>query len=54
MAFSKKKQGFADYMLGLRDVDSSSNKVYFSLDEITIEHLKKENGGVDFTHKEEF
>ena len=49
MAFSKKKQGFADYMLGLRDIDSGDHKVYFTLDEAMIEHLKSTEKHTDFS-----
>lgn len=34
MAFSKKKQTFHDYMLGIEEVDTSNSKIYFSLSEI--------------------
>jgi hypothetical protein len=48
MAFSKKKQGFPDYMLGIEEVDTSRNKIYKSLDEITLESLNKRKQPVDF------
>lgn len=34
MAFSKKKQTFHDYMLGIEEVDVESSKIYYSKDEI--------------------
>lgn len=34
MAFSKKKQNFHDYMLGIEEVDISSDQIYKSMDEI--------------------
>lgn len=48
MAFSKKKQGFPDYMLGLQEVDSSEDKIYFSEDEIIKEQVRHGSGHVDF------
>ena len=52
MTFSKNKQGFADYMLGLREIDTSNQKAYFSLDEAMIEHLKSIEKHTDFTLRE--
>lgn len=34
MAFSKKKQTFHDYMLGIEEVDTQNSKIYFSLNEV--------------------
>lgn len=48
MAFSKNKQGFPDYMLGIQEVDTSRNKIYKSLEEITLESLNKRKEPVDF------
>lgn len=48
MAFSKKKQGFPDYMLGIQEVDTSKNKIYKSFEEITLDSLKKTKEPVDF------
>lgn len=48
MAFSKKKQGFPDYMLGIQEVDASRTKIYKSLEEISLESLSKTKEPVDF------
>lgn len=48
MAFSKKRQGFPDYMLGCREIDASSNKVYFSLEEINLNNINPHHKPVDF------
>lgn len=48
MAFSKKKQGFPDYMLSCREVDTSSNKIYYSLEEINLSNINPHHKPVDF------
>lgn len=48
MAFSKKKQGLPDYMLGLREIDCSKSKLYFSKAEIMLEGVGGEKKPVDF------
>lgn len=48
MAFSKKKQGFPDFMLNLQEIDTSTNNIYFDFDEISINNLKHEHKPVDF------
>lgn len=48
MAFSKNKQGFPDYMLGIQEVDTSNNKIYKSLEEISLEQVTKTKKPVDF------
>lgn len=48
MAFSKKKQGFPDYMLGIQEVDTSRNKIYKSFEEITLDSINKAKNPVDF------
>jgi len=53
MFFSKKKQGFADYMLGLREVDTSTNKIYYSLEEINLTRINQHNKPVDFKPEKE-
>lgn len=53
MAFSKKKQGFADYMLGLRDIDTTEAKVFFNLDEAMISELKANKKPIDFKARED-
>ena len=48
MAFSKQKQSFPDYMLGIYEVNTSENKVYFSKEEIISEYLNKDNSAEEF------
>lgn len=48
MAFSKNRQSFPDYMLGIREVDSGDQKVYFSFEEIRLEQAKKTGKSPDF------
>ncbi|MCH3909751.1 MAG: RDD family protein [Bacilli bacterium] len=52
MAFSKKKQDFADYMLSINEIDLNFGKIYYSYDEVELESLKKENTHVDFKMEE--
>lgn len=49
MLVTKNKQGFPDYMLGLREVDCTSDKVYLSFDEITMDAIKKNKKAPEFT-----
>ncbi len=53
MAFSKHKQGFPDYMLGLREVDTSEHKIFFDYDEITLDELKHSKTPVNFKIRDE-
>lgn len=53
MFFSKKKQGFADYMLGLREVDTSTNRIYYSLEEINLSNIDPHHKPVDFRPEKE-
>lgn len=46
MAFSK--QSFPDYMLGIYEVNTSEDKVYFSKEEIISEYLNKDNSAEEF------
>lgn len=48
MAFSKNKQGFPDYLLGLYEVDLAQNKIYRSYEEISVEGIVGEKKPVDF------
>ena len=48
MAFSKKKQGFPDYMLGLFEVDLSHDKLYRSYEEISVDGIDGDKKPVDF------
>lgn len=49
MVFSKKKQGFPDYMLDLQEVDTSKAKIYNSLEEVTVDQITPHRKPVDFT-----
>ena len=49
MVFSKKKQGFPDYMLGLDEVDTSKNKIYNSMIEITMDEITPHKKAIDFS-----
>jgi hypothetical protein len=49
MVFSKKKQGFPDYMLNLQEIDTSKTKIYNSLDEAKIDQITPHKKGIDFT-----
>ena len=44
MAFTKKKQTFHDYLLGIEEVDTANSKIYYSLQEISMP-----SGNDDFT-----
>lgn len=48
MAFSKQKQSFPDYMLGIYEVNTSEDKVYYSKEEIISEYLNKDNSAEEF------
>ena len=48
MAFSKRKQGFPDYILGLIEVDVSYQKLYFSFDEIIVTGAGEPHKAIDF------
>lgn len=40
MAFSKKKQPFSSYMLGLTEIDMDEAKIYFDMYEVRLDHIK--------------
>ena len=42
MVFSKKKQSFHDYMLGIEEVDVENSKIYKSYDEIYLKPAEVE------------
>lgn len=48
MAFSKKQQGFPDYLLGLQEVDCTSSKIYFSVAEIDLDAVTGRKKPIDF------
>lgn len=48
MAFSKNKQGFPDYMLGIYEIDLSHAKLYKSYEEIRLEGVSDAKDPIDF------
>ena len=48
MVFSKRRQGFPDFMLGLTEVDTNKQKVYFSKYEIAVEHSLDHKEAIPF------
>lgn len=48
LIFSKKKQDFPDYMLGIETLDLTSSKIYFNRQEIEQEYFFTERKAVDF------
>lgn len=48
MAFTKRKQGFPDFMLGLVEVDTNKQKIYFDKYEVALEHVNDHKDPVDF------
>lgn len=51
MAFSKRKQGFPDYVLGLTEVDGTKAKIYFTKYEAAMDQIKERKKPVDFKMK---
>lgn len=54
MVFSKNRQGFTDYMLGLQEVDVSKNKIYFTYEEIELKNVDRHKKPTDFRMIERF
>lgn len=52
MAFSKRKQGFPDYMLGLIEIDTSKNNIYFNKYEAAVFQMDGSKKGISFHMKE--
>ncbi len=52
MAFSKKKQGFPDYMLGIVEIDAYRTKVFLSKEEIALKGVNTYAKAVDFKVRE--
>lgn len=48
MAFTKNRQSFPEYMLGLQEVDTSRNKIYVSMTEAILENAKTNKRPNDF------
>ena len=48
MVFSKNKQGFADYMLRLTEVDAKRTKIYLSFQEVELEKTSPYKKPIDF------
>jgi hypothetical protein len=52
MAFSKKKQTFSEYMLGIQEVSVEKQMIYYSKGEIRAESLPTNKHAVDFSPEE--
>ncbi len=52
MVFTKNKQGFQDYMLGLFEIDTTGTKIYRDLEEAKIDQLNTNKKAVDFRRVE--
>lgn len=52
MVFSKKKQGFPDYMLGILEVDCYRTKIFMSKEEIALKGINTHSKAVDFKVRE--
>ena len=52
MAFSKKRQDFPDYMLGIEEVDLTDSKIYHCLEETELELEHQKTAHVDFRAEE--
>jgi len=48
MIFSKKKQGFPDYILGITEVDESMTKIYFTKYEALVDQIQEGKTPVNF------
>lgn len=48
MCFSKNKQGFPDYMLGITEVETDDSKIYYSMDECAVDIAYKQSKTTDF------
>ncbi len=48
MVFTKKHQSFQDYMLGLYEVETSTFKIYYDLEEAEIDQLGTNKKAIDF------
>ena len=51
MAFTKKKQGFADFMLNCVEVDNNLENIYFNKYEVTIMKSEERKKAIDFRIK---
>ena len=52
MVFTKKKQGFPDYMLGILEVDCYRTKIFMSKEEIALKGINTHSKAVDFKVRE--
>ena len=48
MAFTKRRQGFPDYMLGLVEIDETKQKIYFNKYEVALDHSRDHKDPVKF------
>lgn len=53
MSFSKRKQGFPDFMLGLLEVGTSDNNIYFNKYEAAVLHFEGYKKGISFHMKKQ-
>lgn len=51
MAVSKHKQGFPDYMTGINEVRTETNKIYMSIDEADLDNIETHKEAIKFTTK---
>ena len=51
MAFSKRKQGFPDYMLGLTEISTVKHDIYFNKYEASILQIQERKSGISFHMK---
>lgn len=52
MAFSKKRQGFCDYMLGLYEVDTTNLKIFYNLTDAKINAIEKPTKDIKFKNRD--
>ncbi|MDD4532120.1 MAG: RDD family protein [Bacilli bacterium] len=52
MAFSKKKQTFSEYMLGIQEVSMEKQKIYYSKTEIRADSIAANKKAIDFASEE--
>ena len=48
MAFSKQRQGFQDYLLGINEVDVNRQKIYYTKYEVALDHAKNHKQPINF------
>ena len=48
MGFSKKRQGFADYMLDIQEVDTTGQTIFFNTEEALASTIDNHKPPIDF------